>query len=148
MKWVERDGSTPVRHFNINDFQHGNVTSPSETTSTSQLVSARPDTEAAWGDIVQKILPTVTTSLLSPYSPSSAEDLGLNNLVLWTGDGKLGMLGFGQESLFEKDVFEDALEVQESGKGDKVKEMEYSAEMRRALEHQARELRWLRGYGL
>ncbi|KAF1943579.1 hypothetical protein EJ02DRAFT_131166 [Clathrospora elynae] len=143
MKWVERDGSTPVRQFNINDFQR----SAPETTSTSQLVSAQSDTEAGWGDIVQKILPTVCTSLLSPYSLSSTESLGLENLVIWTGDGKLGMLGFGREPSFDADMFEDALEEQVDA-GEKVREKEYSKEMRRALEHQARELRWLRGYGL
>jgi hypothetical protein len=54
-----------------------------------------------------------------------------------------------------RDVFEDALEVQgesmEGGQGhqgDKVRERQYGVEMRRALEQQARELRWLRGYGL
>jgi len=29
-----------------------------------------------------------------------------------------------------------------------MRERQYGVEMRRALEHQARELRWLRGYGL
>ncbi|KAH7559671.1 hypothetical protein BM1_03305 [Bipolaris maydis] len=144
MKWVERDGSTPVRQFNINDFQR----SSSEPAPQSQLVSAHPDTQAGWGDIVQKILPTVNPSLLCPYSPSSTEALGLDNLILWTGDGKLGMVGFGRDPPFERDVFEDALEQQGNDAGEKVREREYSAEMRRALEHQARELRWLRGYGL
>jgi hypothetical protein len=144
MKWVERDGSTPVRNFNINDFQR----SPSEPAPQSQLVSAQPDTHAGWGDIVHKILPAVNPSLLSPYSHSSDEALLLDNLILWTGDGKLGMLGFGRDPPFERDVFEDALEQQGDDAGEKMREREYSAEMRRALEHQARELRWLRGYGL
>ena len=144
MKWVERDGSTPVRQFNINDFQR----SSSEPAPQSQLVSAQPDTQAGWGDIVQKILPTVNPSLLCPHSSSSTEALGLDNLILWTGDGKLGMVGFGRDPPFERDVFEDALEQQGNDAGEKVREREYSAEMRRALEHQARELRWLRGYGL
>ncbi len=56
------------------------------------------------------------------------------------------MLGFGREPPFSLDVFEDALEQQDAG--EKVREREYSREMRRALEVQARELRWLRGYGL
>ncbi|KAL6152897.1 hypothetical protein ACJQWK_03908 [Exserohilum turcicum] len=145
VKWVERDGSTPVRQFNINDFQR----SPCQPALQSQLVSAHADTEASWGDIVQKILPTVNPSLLSASSSTTTtEALGANNLILWTGDGKLGMLGFGREPPFERDVFEDALEQQGNDAGEKVREREYSAEMRRALEHQARELRWLRGYGL
>ena len=148
LKWVERDGSTPVRQFNINDFQRQSSTSSSA--SQHHLVNPQPNIEAGWGDIVQKILPTVNRSLLSPYSSSEQSSLGQDNLILWTGDGKLGMLGFGREPPFSLDVFEDALEEQRGGgdAGEKVREREYSAEMRRALELQARELRWLRGYGL
>ncbi|KAF2679641.1 hypothetical protein K458DRAFT_422188 [Lentithecium fluviatile CBS 122367] len=58
LKWVERDGSTPVRHFNIND-----------TANSSQV-----GLEAGWGDIVQKILPTVSLSLHA--RPSSEVPLG------------------------------------------------------------------------
>ncbi|KAH7394502.1 F-box domain-containing protein [Pyrenochaeta sp. MPI-SDFR-AT-0127] len=145
LKWVERDASTPVRQFNINDFQ---PQSPDQNTS-QQLVNSRPNNEAGWGDIVQKLLPTVNPSLLTPYSHSSIDSLGQDNLVIWTGDGKLGMLGFGSESPFEADLFEDALEEQVDGsESEKVREREYGVEMRRALELQARELRWLRGYGL
>jgi hypothetical protein len=137
MKWVERDGSTPVRQFNLNDLQPQPNT-PAQT-MTSPLQST---TESGWGDIVQKIIPTVR--------PSASHDsaLGQDNLVVWTGDGKLGMLGFGRDAPFDVDVFEDALEQQVGDQGEKVREREYGVEMRRALEHQARELRWLRGYGL
>ena len=161
LKWVERDGSTPVRQFNINDFQRcSNSSDMDMATSTHQhhhhhhhhgnLVNATPDSEASWGDIVQKILPTTNPSLLAPYAPlSTTEGLGLNNLVLWTGDGKLGLLGFGREPPMARDVFEDALERQgDDGGGEKLRERQYGVEMRRALELQARELRWLRGYGL
>jgi hypothetical protein len=165
LKWVERDGSTPVRQLNINDFQQrskvGSVSTLEQQHDHGNLVNATPDSEASWGDIVQKILPTTTTTTTTSlqYAPESTESfsssLGLNNLVLWTGDGRLGLLGFGKEPPMARDVFEDALEVQgesmEQGgqhQGDKVRERQYGVEMRRALEQQARELRWLRGYGL
>ena len=135
LKWVERDGSTPVRHFNIND-----------TESNARTPSLPRNGELGGDDIVQKILPTVNPSLLSHVSCDPTESLGQDNLVLWTGDGKLGMLSFGREPPFDLDLFEDALEEQE--RSEKAREKEYSAEMRRALELQARELRWLRGYGL
>ncbi|KAF1835296.1 F-box domain-containing protein [Decorospora gaudefroyi] len=155
IKWVERDGSTAVRHFNLNDFQPRS--SSSSSNQRSQLVNPNPGANSEpWGDMVQKILPTVHLS--SPRAPSApaapsadgASSLGLEDLVLWTGDGKLGLVGFGRESLFplERDLFVDALEEQRDRDGDQVKEREYGAEMRRALEVQARELRWLRGYGL
>ncbi|KAJ4366258.1 hypothetical protein N0V83_007894 [Neocucurbitaria cava] len=150
LKWVERDGSTPVRQFNINDLQR-----PSHGATTNSSISQNQHNGPhGWGDIVQKILPTTSPSLLTPVSPdSSPSSLTQNNLILWTGDGKLGMLGFGAEAPFDVDEFEDALEEQGDGTGsnnggEKVREKEYSAEMRRALELQARELRWLRGYGL
>lgn len=133
LKWLERDATTPVRTFNINE----HTSSPTDT----------PHSDGD-GDIVQKILPTTSPSLLSPYAPSSAPELGTQNLVLWTGDGKLGMLGFGHEGVFDVDTFEDAVERQGEGGGVKDVEREYGVEMRRALEAQARELRWLRGYGL
>ncbi|RMZ67482.1 f-box domain-containing [Pyrenophora seminiperda CCB06] len=156
LKWVERDGSTPVRQFNINDLQpiHGSGDDNARASRSSShqvgLVNAETDTEAGWGgDIVQKILPTVTPSLVAPYTPSERTGAA-SNLVLWTGDGKLGMLGFGRTAPFAaKDVFEDALEEQVGdAAGERIREREYTAGMRRALEQQARELRWLRGYGL
>jgi hypothetical protein len=140
MKWVERDGSTPVRQFNINDMQR-RPTSPTQT-MTNPLQA---NTETGWGDIVQKILPT--THPLTSHDPSSTS-LGQDDLVIWTGDGKLGMLGFGREAPFDVDCFEDALEQQVGDGGEKVREREYGMEMRRALEQQAREVRWMRGYGL
>jgi hypothetical protein len=135
LKWVERDGSTPVRQFNINDMQR----QPSETPSQTMTNPLQAGTEHGWGDIVQKILPTTKVQ---------DAELGKNNLVVWTGDGKLGMVGFGRDAPFDVDMFEDALEEQVGDKGEKVREREYGMEMRRALEQQAREVRWLRGYGL
>jgi hypothetical protein len=127
-----------VRQFNINDLQRQSA--PTTPTMTSAL---HPNLEAGWGDIVQKIIPTVTPN--TSYNLSATTSLGHENLILWTGDGKLGMLSFGRDPSFDEDVFLDALEQQGEKK---TKEGEYVAEMRRALEMQAREVRWLRGYGL
>lgn len=128
LKWVERDGSTPVRQFNINDSKN----------------STQVGLEAGWGDIVQKIMPTVSTSLNSPPRDVS---LGQDNLIIWTGDGKLGMVGFGHEPAFDINTLDGMVE-EELDKELRTKERDYGVEMRRALEHQARELKWLRGYGL
>lgn len=145
LKWVERDGSTPVRQFNISDFERLN---PNETTS-QHLVNPHPEGASGGGDIVQKILPTVNHSLHSPFSSSLATSSRQDELFIWTSDGRLGKVEFGSDSPFDADVFEDALEEQVTqAESDKVREREYSEEMRRALEHQARELRWMRGYGL
>ncbi|KAF2788519.1 hypothetical protein K505DRAFT_328875 [Melanomma pulvis-pyrius CBS 109.77] len=128
LKWVERDGSTPVRQFNINDGKN----------------STQVGLEAGWGDIVQKIIPTVSNSLNSPPRDVS---VGQDNLIIWTGDGKLGMVGFGHEPAFDINTL-DGMAEEELDKELRSKERDYGVEMRRALEHQARELKWLRGYGL
>jgi hypothetical protein len=142
LKWVERDGSTPVRQFNINDEQ--------KRGGTGSLVSTNPGIDTGYGDIVQRIMPTTSPSLLSPPSNVETPDLGTQDLLVWTGDGRLGMLSFGREQVFDVDTFEDALERQVDGEDADTRaiEKEYSLEMRRALEQQAREVRWLRGYGL
>lgn len=142
LKWVERDGSTPVRQFNINK--------PPEQPDQPMPIQINPRIESENGDIVQRIMPTCSPSLLSPYSNDSTPGVGIENLVIWTGDGKLGMVSFGREELFDIDMFEDALERQVDGEQASTKSMEkeYSLEMRKALEQQAREIRWLSGYGL
>lgn len=149
MKWVERDGSTPVRQFNINEStkQSGGRAGHQVVQGTTSL---HPGIESGYGDIVQKIIPTCSPSVVTPHTCASTPELGTENLVIWTGDGKLGMVGFGREELFDVDTFEDALERQVDGEqaDKKALEKEYGLEMRRALEQQAREVRWLRGYGL
>ncbi|KAF3037986.1 hypothetical protein E8E12_007959 [Didymella heteroderae] len=143
LKWVERDGSTPVRQFNINDSQK-------RGSGRSNANIGNPGIEAGYGDIVQRIMSTTSPSLLSPPSIAETPELGTQNLVVWTGDGKLGMVSFGRDDVFDADTFEDALERQVAGEDADMRaiEKEYGLEMRRALEQQAREMSWLRGYGL
>lgn len=142
LKWVERDASTPVRQFNIND-----AAKKAEPAARVQVrINPNPNTGDGDGDgdgdIVQRIIPT--------SSHGSRSSSGPGTLALWTGDGKLGLLSFGRSDLFAADAFHDALEQQVGGEDVDARalEKEYGLEMRRALEMQAREVRWLRGYGL
>ncbi|OCL08503.1 F-box domain-containing protein [Glonium stellatum] len=129
MKWVERDGFTPVRQFNING----------DNPTAVQAIAL----ESGWGDIVQKIVPTVATE----FAGSGEVPLGQNNLVIWTGDGRLGMVGFGREPVFNVDSLDE--QAQTAHEMEQMrKERDYGKELRRALERQAAELRWMRGYGL
>ena len=138
LKWVERDGSTPVRQLNINT--DGEEPQPSAFSTTSAH-------EAGWGDIVQKILPTVSASQLA--SQSEEPPLGQDNLILWTGDGRLGKLSFGGSETFHDAVEDlDGMVEDEERIRERERQREYGVEMRKALEQQARELRWMRGYGL
>lgn len=153
LKWVERDACTPVRQFNINSTDSDTITPTHQPTLVAQHETPSSSSSRTTEDIVQKILPTRSPLLLSSYSHSpTTPSLHHDNLILWTGDGNLGILSFGQDPCPTQDVFEDALEDQldrdGTGAGEKEREREYSAGMRRALEMQARELRWLRGYGL
>jgi hypothetical protein len=142
LKWVERDGSTPVHQFNINGER--------KRAGTRSLVSTNPGIETGYGDIVQRIMPTTSPSLLSPPSNVETQEIGTQSLLVWTGDGGLAMLSIGREEVFDVDTFEDALERQMDGEEADSRAIEkgYSLKMRRALEQQAREVRWLREYGL
>ncbi|KAF2864831.1 hypothetical protein BDV95DRAFT_508367 [Massariosphaeria phaeospora] len=151
LKWVERDGSTPVRQFNINDTPAPPPHAEAPHAETFAANSASPSPPRALAlpseDIVNKILPTISAS-----SPSAAADdvpLGRDNLVIWTGDGRLGMVGFGigRQGAFDGDAWEGRAE-EEGEMRARERERLYGSEMRRALEMQARELRWLGGYGL
>ncbi|KAF2450866.1 hypothetical protein P171DRAFT_378270 [Karstenula rhodostoma CBS 690.94] len=130
VKWVERDACAPVRALNIN-------------TDIEKADTARGESiDAGEGDIVQKILPTVEASL---HAARPEVPLGQDNLVLWTGDGRLGLLGFGQPA---EEEWKDAVEEWGEETVERGREREYGVRMREALEMQAREMRWLRGYGL
>ena len=143
LKWVERDATTPVRELNVNDFSPSTSSSPPSSSSSSsphmQLINPSPSPSRP-DAYVQKLLPTSTPT--SPITTTPAP------LLFWTSAGALGALTFGSRAPCA-DEFVDALEHQVDGDGgEREREREYGAEMRRALEMQARELRWLRGYGL
>ena len=124
LKWVERDGSTLVRRWNINSWS---VHSSAE--ARVSLFNA--GTEE--GDVARKLL---------------AVDEGERSEVLvWTGE-KIGVMGYGDKSRFAKGTKED----ERDGNGDEGTssgdEEKYGRMMRRALERQADEVRFVRGLGL
>lgn len=121
LKWLERDGFTEARRWNIS---HGSVEAPRGifgTLGDSYLDSGS-------GDIVIKIL----------------ENQG--ELVLWTGE-KIGLLKFSSKPGFTADSFEDVAKTAEEAHQEREEEI-YSATMRRALENQANEVRYVRGLGI
>jgi hypothetical protein len=147
LKWVERDGFSFVRSFNIND-------RPSEQAeqdaSAYGIWSSTASEMPGQGDIVQKIVPLPSTSGDSATS-SGRVDINQFNLMLWTGDGALGMLGFGHSNpLGEQEDWHDALEAQAEDHEKRAKqdaERQYGMAMRRALERNADEVRFVRGLG-
>jgi len=150
LKWMERDGFTYVRTYNIND----SLPDESDTVSqdaTPQGIFATSGTEMpGQGDIVQKILP-----LGKGFGEASAEvgslDVNQHKLLLWTGDGRLGVLGMGQHDPLGSDEWHDALEEQALSAAEKARqdaERQYGMAMRRALERNADEVRFVRGLGM
>ncbi|GAB7341843.1 hypothetical protein MBLNU457_g0163t1 [Dothideomycetes sp. NU457] len=154
IKWTERNGWSPIRTFNINE--------PVEPPSFNQLQSYAQDGTAdgifsssasempGTGDIVQKLIPTCpgSTSVLSSSSNSNAESSSKSNdLLLWTGDGRIGLFGFGySDPIRNEEIVEKAKSAEERALEDA--ERQYAGTLRRALEGQADEARFMRGLGL
>ena len=153
LKWVERDGFSHVRTFNINDQPSGTPQDASDYGIWSSTASEMP----GQGDIVQKIVPTQPVSSASGSSAmnegsSGRSDINQSNLLLWTGDGAIGVLGFGYSNpLGEEDEWHDAVEAQAETAELKAREdaeRQYGMAMRRALERNADEVRFVRGLGM
>ncbi|EKG18164.1 hypothetical protein MPH_04553 [Macrophomina phaseolina MS6] len=147
IKWMERDGFTPIRSFNINPDRPQSANQQDERADSpfdaGTLFSA-PTQQHGEGDIVQKLVPTLCRSTVD--SAHGAE-LNKDNLVIWTGDGRIGLLGFGTRPLFERGDFEEKVETAEE-EARRRREQEYGRTMRRALERQAADVRFVRGLGL
>lgn len=131
IKWVERDGVSEVRRWNIS---HGSVEAPRGifgTAGDSFLHSGS-------GDIALKILNT--------NAPGASKMVNADNLVLWTGD-KLGLLSFSPKPGFTAESFEENAKSAEEARRER-EERVYSETMRRALVVQADEVRFMAGLGL
>jgi hypothetical protein len=159
LKWVERDGRTLVRRWNINHFDQSNPqsknslrrNSASRTTSrsnphhpptprpfdwdttdyNSRIRSSRPVKFGPVGtDVVRKIIPT-------------NGNLDGDRLLLWTGE-KVAVMGFKGKPEWCWDELNEL-----DGDLDKNKRKAvYEDLMRRALERQADEVRWMGRLGL
>ncbi|KAL3423470.1 F-box domain-containing protein [Phlyctema vagabunda] len=131
LKWLERDGFTEARRWNI---AHGSVEAPRGIFGT--LGDSYMDSGS--GDIALKILNTNTGHSNQPVN----ED----DLVLWTGE-KLGLLDFSSKTGFSAESFEEKAQTMEEAHRER-EERVYGQTMRRALERQANEVRYVRGLGL
>ena len=145
LRWFERDCSTHVRSWNINSALPDAYPDTGDA-SMGGIFSSSASEMPGQGDIVQKILPIPSSS-----SSTSRPDLSSEPLLLWTGDGRLGMLNFGQRPLAGDEAWHDAVEAQAASAEDKAKEdaeRQYGMAMRRALERNADEVRFVRGLGI
>lgn len=153
IKWVERDGSTLVRTCDINNFPAPSLSSSGSTPvstppRSAMFTSGDDDSAAANGTIVQKLLPLPTS--LSHSNNSGRPDCPTQPLLLWTGDGELGILNFYTSSK-DKDAWHDAVETQTLSTetlAHQDAERQFALTMRRALERSANEVRFVRGLGM
>lgn len=138
LKWVERDGMTTIRTYNINDAHE------SPSFNQAQSAAQGPDDEPSSGDIVQKIMPLqLSTSSWSSKRP----DVNQSDLILKTGDGRIGVLGYGHKTLYAGEEEEAIVETTEE-RVRRDAEKQYRETLGRALQSQADEVRFMRGLGM
>ena len=121
VKWVERDGSTLVRRWNINSYSQ----STKEITPTQGIFN----NEVTGGEVARKLIPV--------------SDNERSEVLLWTGE-KIGLLSIGRKERFMCN--EDSEGDTSDGRGNS--ERDYGRMMRIALERQADEVRFVKGLGL
>lgn len=142
LRWIERDGSTLVRQYNINSEASADAT-------TGGIFASSDSDMPGQGDIVQKILPL---RACKSGTSSGRPDVPNEALMLWSGDGRIGCLSFGTQNPIKPDdswhdaVEEQGLSVEERAREDAEKQ--YDLRMRRALERNADEVRFVRGLGM
>jgi len=131
LKWLERDGFTEARRWNI---AHGSVEAPRGIFGT--LGDSYMDSGS--GDIVIKMVNT-----------HNGRDGKLVNddLVVWTGE-KIGLLSFSSKPGFTANSFEETGSKTPEEIRTEREERTYAETMGRALEANANEVRWMRGLGL
>lgn len=121
LKWVERDGFTEVREWNLTlasiDEPRG-IFGPSTS-----------------GDIIRKILHTDSRAERGRMTVDN------DQLVVWTGE-KVGLVTFANKPAFSSTSFEDLAKSAEEAASER-KERAYGQSMRKALQWQADELRFL-----
>lgn len=152
LKWVERDGFSHVRTYNINDAN----THVENDASAYGLWSSTASELPGQGDIVQKILPMLPITNGPNLGLSLGRpDINQDRLLLWTGDGRLGMFGFGCDGPLHKDdapeSWHDAVDDQAQAAREKAieqAERQYAQQMRRELERSANEVRFVRRLGM
>lgn len=157
IKWTERNGRSEVRRWNINTSQPQIPFGRRSQRSTSQTEEDQP--RGLWpsqspgnNEVARKILPT-------------GGNLTGDELLIWTGE-RIGRIKFSIPADYETEV--DDKEVEEDDdvfmhaevdeatreemrhrrRDDWEREQRYGDYMRRALERQADEVRWMGSRGL
>ena len=126
LTWVERDGFTLVRQWNINRYV------PVETRglfTTSRL-------DAGSGDVVRKIL-----------ALDGKGRVERDELLVWTGEN-VGVLGFKEKARFGRGEWDEWKGESEKERKARREEEFYGEMMKRTFERQANEVRFVQGLGI
>ncbi|KAF2150852.1 hypothetical protein K461DRAFT_229555 [Myriangium duriaei CBS 260.36] len=119
--WLERNARYRIRSVNINSPAVGGKTVEGEG--------------EAEGDFVRRLVPM--------YGEGQVQ----NPLLLWSSDGRVGVMGWGAEVPVKWEGLEDEARRAER-RARREEEVVYGSEMRRALEGQANEVRFMRAFGM
>ncbi|KAK3935916.1 hypothetical protein QBC46DRAFT_270696 [Diplogelasinospora grovesii] len=128
IKWFERDGFTEVRRCRIGH---------SERAHGPSIFASMPGSD----DIARKLLPT--------RAGQAGARVNDNDLLFWTGE-KLGLVTFSAQPGFTAEDFEEhPLGIRDGEAHERAREEQaYADRMRRALERQADDVRFVRNLGL
>ena len=129
IRWLERNGRAVVRECSLNAEK-----------SLEDYFSGYPN--ASSGDVALKILP------VHP-NPADVEDISSDEVLVWTGE-KIGLISFSNHPRFggeDGQAWEEQTESTEVAM-QRREEKVYGETMRRALQRQADEVRWVTGLGL
>ncbi|KAK4100654.1 hypothetical protein N658DRAFT_497098 [Parathielavia hyrcaniae] len=141
IKWFERDGFTEVRRCRIGHSERSQ--------GTPSIFASMPGSD----DMARKLLPTRPGGAVVAAAAADddggggggAERVNCNDLLFWTGE-KLGLVTFSARPGFVAEDFEEPVEAAEAEA--LAAESEYGERMRRALELQADDARFVRNLGL
>ncbi|KAK4129636.1 hypothetical protein N657DRAFT_610174 [Parathielavia appendiculata] len=134
IKWFERDGFTEVRRCRIGH---------SERSQAFSIFASMPGSD----DIGRKLLPTrpQAAAAAAAADEGGGGRVNSNDLLFWTGE-KLGLVTFSARPGFAAEDFEAPVEAAEAEA--LAAHSEYGDRMRRALELQADDVRFVRNLGL
>ena len=126
VKWIERDGVTPVRRWNINSYSENVIEALNFPGPRGGIFSA----DIGNGDVARRLVPT-----------SDRPDA---DVCVWTGE-KVGVMHFGRKRQLDEKSTDEEPAIPEPASDE---ERSYGRMMRRALEQQADETRFMTGLGL
>jgi hypothetical protein len=131
IKWFERDGFTEVRRCRIGH---------SERSQGPSIFASMPGSD----DMARKLLPT-RPAAKAGNGTGGGQATNVDDLLFWTGE-KLGLVTFSARPGFTAEDFEQQAEMPDAET--LAAQNEYSEMMRRALERQADDVRFVRDLGL